>query len=177
MSFIETDRLAIRSWTPGDLPAVERIVADGETMRFIGMGYPNGWGADQAAGFLKRATERFEREGIGIWPVTLKDTGELVGHCGLQTLPPPYGDMVEIGWLVGKEHRRKGYAYEAAAAVLRWGETERKLPRIYAVIHPFNRASIGLANKLAMRFDRVRRVYKIDALTYVHEPEEASEAG
>ena len=164
MSFIETERLMLRLWMPSDLPSVVRILGDAQTMRYIGSGYSRGLTEEEAAHVLERMTERYEKEGIGIWPVALKDGGTLVGMCGLQHLPEN-GD-VEIAYIFDREQRGKGYATEAASAVLDFGFEQQKLSRIVAVVHPLNAPSIRLLHRVGMKFVSVKRVYRMDALEY-----------
>lgn len=162
MSFIETDRLLIRTWMPGDAAKVEAMFADPEVMRYIGVGGP--WTPQRTREILAIMSERYESSGIGIWPVVLKSSGAIVGECGLQPLPD--SDDVEIAWIVDKPHWGAGYAHEAASAVLDWGFRQHGLQRIVAVIHPENARSIALANRLGMRFEKVVRAYKHDLLKY-----------
>lgn len=167
MSFIETERLLIRTWMPSDVPALAAILGDAETMRYIGPGHQHGLTAEQTKEAVAAMTQAYERDGIGIWPAVLKETGELVGECGLQTLPG--SSDVELVYVIAKIQRGNGLAYEAASAVMAFGFAEQRLPRIVAVVHPFNVPAIRLVNRLGMRFDRVARVYKADLLKYVKE--------
>ncbi len=56
------------------------------------------------------------------------------------------------------EFGRRGYAYEAASAVLEYGQNELGLTRILAFISPENAPSIGLAEKIGLRFKRLTRL-------------------
>ena len=162
MSFIETDRLLIRTWMPGDATKVEKMFADPEVMRYIGAGGP--WLPERTRELIGVMIERYERSGIGVWPVVLKEGSVLVGECGLQ--PLPNSTDIEIAYLFDKPYWGAGYAYEAASAVLDWGFNQHGLQRIVAVIAPENARSIKLANRLGMRFEKVVRAYKHDLLKY-----------
>ena len=67
-----------------------------------------------------RKIERYQIFGFGLWAVCLKDTGEMIGDCGLtmQTI----GGVIkpEIGYHIRKDMQKKGYAKEAATAVRDW---------------------------------------------------------
>ncbi|MBV8491715.1 MAG: GNAT family N-acetyltransferase [Candidatus Eremiobacteraeota bacterium] len=167
MSLLETPRLLLRRWGDEDEPALTAIFADGETMRYIGKGYPNGLAPEQAREALNAMKMRYTRDGIGIWPVVLKETGKLIGVCGLQPLPAT--SDVELAYIFDAEHRGKGYATEAASAVVDFGFRDRGFTRIVAVVHPFNQRSIALVGRLGMRFERVVRAYQNDVLKYVKE--------
>ena len=162
MSFIETERLLIRAWKPSDANAAERIFADPEVMRFIGVGGP--WTSDQSRSAIAAMSDRYEREGLGIWPVVLKEDGTLIGECGLQPLPG--SSDIELAYLFDKPYWGRGLAYEAAEAVLDYGFGIHGLRGVVAVVRPENARSIALLNRLGMRFDRVVRAYKRDLLKY-----------
>jgi RimJ/RimL family protein N-acetyltransferase len=167
LSFIETERLLIRTWMPSDESALAEIFGDGETMRYIGKGYPAGLSREQTHDALATMTQRYERDGIGIWPVVLKETGGVIGVCGLQ--PLANSADVEIAYLLNGTHRGRGYAFEAASAVVEFGFRDQGFARIVAVVHPFNARSIALVRRLGMRFDRVVRAYQNDLLKYAKE--------
>jgi RimJ/RimL family protein N-acetyltransferase len=167
VSFIETERLLLRAWMPSDAEAMMPIFGDAETMRYIGKGYQRGFTADETTRVVREMTDEYERSGTGVWPMVLKETGSIVGECGL--MRTPRGDDVELSYIIAPEERRKGYAFEAASAVLDYGFGVQGLRRIVAFAHPLNTPSIRLINRLGMRFDRVERVYHVDALRYVKE--------
>jgi RimJ/RimL family protein N-acetyltransferase len=162
VSFIETERLLIRTWMPADAKRAEKMFADPEVMKYIGTGGP--WAPERTRELVAVMIERYERSGIGVWPVVLKDGGVLIGECGLQPLPG--STDVEIAYLFDKPYWGAGYAFEAASAVLDWGFTHHGLARIAAVVSPENKRSIALINRLGMRFEGVVRAYKRDLLKY-----------
>jgi RimJ/RimL family protein N-acetyltransferase len=57
----------------------------------------------------------------------------------------------EIGWVIHPDYQRRGYASEAAAALLRYGFEEMALHRIIATCQPENPASYGVMEKIGMR--------------------------
>jgi [ribosomal protein S5]-alanine N-acetyltransferase len=162
MSFIETERLLIRTWMPVDAPNVEKMFADPDVMRYIGSGGP--WPPDRTRELIGVMIERYERSGIGVWPVLLKSASSVIGECGLQPLPG--SDETEIAYLFDKPYWGQGYAFEAATAVLDWGFRQHGLQRIVAVVHPENTRSIALVNRLGMRFEKIVRAYQHDLLKY-----------
>ena len=163
MSFIETERLLIRKWDPvRDLDDALAIYGDAETMRFIPCGALD---REQTQRFIGRMMERDETNGFGIWPVVLKSERRMIGECGI-TYIPDHGTDVEIAWIYNKAYHGKGYATEAARAVMDYAFTEVRLPYIYALIERANAASIAVANKLGMQFDRIIRAYRRDLMRY-----------
>ena len=107
--------------------------------------------------------------GIGLCTVELKDSSCPVGICGL--IKRDYLDAADIGFAFLPAHWGKGYAYEAAAAILNFAKADLGLKRILATTRPDNIASQKLLEKLGLRFERLirhpdgdrdLRVYAID---------------
>jgi RimJ/RimL family protein N-acetyltransferase len=163
MSFIETDRLMIRKFDVSrDLDDMLQIYGDAETMRYIPSGVRDREATKQ---LILRLIELDEQNGFGIWPVVLKSERRVIGISGI-TYIPGYGKDVEIAWTFNKAYHRQGYATEASRAVLQHAFSEFGLSQIYALIDPRNTASVGVAHRLGMDFDRMIRAYKRDLMRY-----------
>lgn len=113
---IETDRLILREMNEKDYDALYAVLADSDIMQH----YPYTFDETRVRGWINKNIERYEIFGFGLWAVCLKEAGEMIGDCGLtmqmigKTIKP------EIGYHIRKDHQRKGYAREAAAAVRDW---------------------------------------------------------
>lgn len=162
MSFIETERLLLRTWMPRDLTAAQALFGDPTVMRYVGTGAA--WSSDETKVVIERTIDDYERDGIGLWPVVLKADGTVVGACGLQALPRR--EEIELSVTFAQRLWGGGYGYEAARAVLAWGFGERGLARIVAVCDRENARSIRLINRLGMRYERIVRVYRADLMLY-----------
>jgi ribosomal-protein-alanine N-acetyltransferase len=163
VSFIETQRLLIRKWElPRDLDDAVEIYGDPETMRFIPCGPLD---REQTQALVTRMMERDERQGYGIWPVVHKEDHRVIGECGVTQIPGHEPD-IEIAWIFNKAYHGKGYATEAALAVMQYAFSELRIGRLYALINRFNGPSIAVANRLGMRYDRIIRAYKRDLMRY-----------
>lgn len=114
--------------------------------------------------WIDRVSEEQEREGFSSWPVVLKETGKLIGRCGLERMED---GQVAVAWIFAKDAWGHGYASEAGRATLDFGLNVIKLKRIIALVHPLNAASVAVTHRLGMRFDRVVRAYKRDLLRYL----------
>lgn len=113
---IETERLFLRELTERDYDALYKVLADSDIMQH----YPYTFDEARVRGWISRNIERYEIFGFGLWAVCLKETGELIGDCGL-TMQLINGQIrPEIGYHIRKNRQRKGYAREAAAAVRDW---------------------------------------------------------
>jgi RimJ/RimL family protein N-acetyltransferase len=91
--------------------------------------------------------------GYGYWVVEERETGAFVGEVGLcnlqRDLTPPLGDLPEIGWVLAPARQGKGYATEAAQAVLSWASAPPvAAPKIACLVHAGNTPSLRVAEKL-----------------------------
>ncbi|OIJ63997.1 GNAT family N-acetyltransferase [Streptomyces mangrovisoli] len=148
---IVTERLRLRPLTEADADWWVRLHSDGEVNRFVG-----GYTLDQAATRLRDIQRQWTGRGHGLCAVELRGTGEPIGRCGLNWWEQ-FGET-EIGWTFARAHWKRGYATEAAQAVLAWGFGPLGLRRITAMIHPDNTASAAVAKRLgftALREDTV----------------------
>jgi RimJ/RimL family protein N-acetyltransferase len=164
-AIVETERLIVRPWESGDAETLIAIFGDAETVRYLGKGYQHGFSAEQTRAMIAAMRERFAQTGLGVWPVVLKETGAVIGECGLA--PVGGSDDVEIAYVFSPAARGKGYASEAAAAVLAYAFETLKLARVVAFVHRGNAASIAVINRLGMRYDRVVRQYQADLMRYL----------
>lgn len=113
---IQTPRLFLREMTEGDYDALYRVLADSDIMRH----YPHTFDEARVRGWIARNIERYRIFGFGLWAVCLKDSGEMIGDCGL-TMQIIHGQIKpEIGYHIRADQQRRGYAREAAAAVRDW---------------------------------------------------------
>jgi ribosomal-protein-alanine N-acetyltransferase len=162
---IETPRLLIRSLQLADAEALVAMWADPQVTQF--MGGPR----DRAE--VRRLVEEdaqspTPRE-IDLWPVVEKSSGRVVGDCGLINKEVDGEDEVELIYVLERESWGKGYATEAASAIMRYAFREIGLPRLICLIDPRNVASRRVAIKLGMTLEKetvrpggkVMRVYAI----------------
>jgi RimJ/RimL family protein N-acetyltransferase len=159
VSALETERLLIRPWVAQDVARIGPIYQNPEAVAFTGGARTD----EEVEAFVPRQLQRQQQGERVLQPVVDKTTQDVVGVCGLQRLAD--GPIIEIGWKLAPDHWGKGYATEAARAVLRRGHDEG-LARIVAVINPRNQRSIAVANRLYLRFVNVVRVYQQDLLCY-----------
>lgn len=110
VNIIETERLYLREMTQEDFPALYTVLADSDIMRH----YPYSFDENRVCGWIETNIERYRVYGFGLWAVVLKETGEMIGDCGL-TMQNINGRISpEIGYHIAKSHQRQGYAKEAA---------------------------------------------------------------
>jgi len=158
---LETDRLKLRGWRNEDFDEFAELCADAEVMRFIG-GKP----VDRLEAWRQFAFHvgHWELRGYGHWVVEEKSTGRLVGRVGF--LNPVGWPAFEIGWTLKREFWGKGYASEAARRALQYGFNELDKPHIISLIHPDNKASIHVAERLGETLEGKTELFGHDVLIY-----------
>ncbi len=157
----ETDRLLHRAMTPDDAPLFYALNSHPDVMRYTGE--PPLGSLEEARDALANYPD-FEREGFGRWGCVLKETGELIGFCGLKRLHD-YG-VVDVGFRFLPEHWGKGLATEACVASLDFGFNTLGLTSIAAFVLPENAASIRVLEKTGMRHVGSVNYDGVDALKY-----------
>ena len=144
----ETRRLILREMTEEDFSALYAIFSDPETMQY----YPEAFDADRVRSWIARNQRRYQDDGFGLWAVVLKQTGEVIGDCGI-TMQPIHGQMLpEIGYHIHKNHQRRGYASEAAERCMEYLFDQTDFPEAYSYMKYTNVPSYGVAMKNGMRF-------------------------
>jgi len=153
---LHTDRLLLRRWSPDDAPFAFALYSRWEVQRFLGRA-PRVMTDPAEAETLVRRLRRREDAHRAYRVVALADGGEAVGTVMLQPLPAsgpaeplrPSGDT-EIGWHFHPAHWGRGYATEAAGALLQ-AALDGGLPRVLAVTYPDNVASQRVCERIGMR--------------------------
>ncbi|TLM79630.1 GNAT family N-acetyltransferase [Microbulbifer harenosus] len=156
MYLLSTERLQLRELTESDEDArfTLALMSDPDFHRYIGdRGVRT---VEDARNYnLRGPIAMYRDHGFGMLRVELKD-GTAIGQCGL--LKRDGLDDVDIGFAFLPEYRGRGYALEAAQAMLKWGETCLGFRRIVAIATPENRASLHLLETLGMKRERMIRL-------------------
>jgi ribosomal-protein-alanine N-acetyltransferase len=115
---------------------------------------------------IARFRERKDREDLRDLAVRRTDDGALLGRVCYFDLNPR-NRAVEIGYLIGPEYLRKGYACEAMKLLLNYLFNKLGLNKATAQTGEFNKASIALLNKLGFKCDgRLRQHHELDGKMY-----------
>ena len=147
---IETERLYLREMDESDFDALYKVLADREIMKH----YPYAFDEDRVREWIVRNMKRYEDFGFGLWAVCLKETGEMIGDCGL-TLQNIEGEMLpEIGYHIRADQQKKGYAREAAAAVRDWAFANTDYPALYSYCKYSNVPSYKTAESIGMHMEK-----------------------
>ena len=158
---LETARLLIRAFEPEDAEAWLEMVSDLDFRRFLPPGPMPTMETFHSAIERRHAMER--EHGYAMWAVDVKETGAFVGQCGLQPAGRT-GPEVELAYHFNKASWNKGYATEAAIAVLTQGLGPIGLDRIIAVVVPENIGSWRVMEKAGMRYEGLATYYEMPGL-------------
>ena len=100
---IETERLYLREMTENDFDALYKVLADSDIMQH----YPYTFDEARVRNWIQRNIERYRILGFGLWAVCLKETGEMIGDCGL-TMQLINGQIrPEIGYHIRRDRQRR----------------------------------------------------------------------
>lgn len=147
---LETERLVLREMSMDDFDALYKVLADQEIMCH----YPYTFDDERVKSWIERNMKRYADNGFGLWAVCLKETGEMIGDCGL-TLQNIEGEMLpEIGYHIRADQQHKGYAKEAAAAVRDWAFSNTQYPALYSYCKYTNVGSFKTAEAIGMHFEK-----------------------
>jgi RimJ/RimL family protein N-acetyltransferase len=143
---LETSRLILREFVPGDADALARVISDPETMRY----YPAPFDRPGVEEWIIRNRRRYAADGHGLWAMNLKSTGEMIGDCGI-TLQDVDGEALpEIGYHLRRDLWGQGLATEAAKACRDYGFAQLKADFLISLIRPENVPSCRVAERNGM---------------------------
>lgn len=143
---LETERLYLRRMDQGDFAALCDIMMDDATM----YAYEGAYTAEEVQGWLERQLARYEKLGFGLWAVVLKETGEMIGQCGLTIQPWKDEEVLEIGYLFNRRFWHNGYAAEAAIGCRKYAFDVLGAEQVCSIIRDTNTASQNVAIRNGM---------------------------
>ena len=155
MTDLKTQRLILRRLNADDAPFILTLLNEPSFIRYIG---------DKSVRDLEAARQyiltgpvaSYDRNGFGLNLVELKEAHTPVGVCGLlkrDELPDP-----DIGFALVPDFWSKGFAFEAATAVLQDARERLSLERILAITSLDNEASINLLQRLGFKFEKLTQL-------------------
>ena len=155
MMILETERLFLRYFEPGDLEALYALYRDPEMRRY----FPDGTLT------LEETQEELEwhqnghpqHPELGLWATLLKETGQFIGRCGLLPWTIDGQFEIEIAYMIDKAYWGQGLGTEAAAGVRDYAFEQLGLQRLVCLIDEHNRASMRVAQKIGMAFEKEGR--------------------
>jgi len=162
----KTERLRLRDFTIEDSPFILRLLNEPSFIQFIAdKGVRT---LDQARDYLLNGPiKSYETHGHGLYAVELQGSSELIGMCGL-IKREQFAD-IDLGYAFLPEFWSQGFALEAAAAVLAFGERSLGQTGTIALVSPDNVPSIKLLQKLGFAYSREIKMDESDPGTALYE--------
>lgn len=166
---LTTRRLLLRELRRSDFDAYAEHMTDP-----VAMAHPFGV-VDRRTAWRQFAasTGAWLLNGAGWWAIELRATGEFAGCVGAFFRETSFDGNapadLELGWSVFPRFWRQGFASEAASAALAHGMAAHKVKRVIAYIDPTNLASIGVSQRLGMRYETDIEFYGIRTGRYAIE--------
>ena len=151
MNILETERLVLREVVSTDAPFILELLNQASFKKYIGdRGVRT---LEQAREYIDaRFTKSYRENGFGLYLMDLKADATAIGLCGFvkrDELPDP-----DIGFALLPRFERKGYAYEAAAAVMQYGRETLDITCVLAITTLDNESSGRLLRKIGLEFER-----------------------
>jgi ribosomal-protein-alanine N-acetyltransferase len=145
-TWLRTERLALRPFTRDDLDWAEQLYADPDVTQYLG-------GLKSRAQTEEHLNTRILRyyddhPGLGIWMTLERTTDTPIGFHLLNHIQGE--SIIQIGFGLLKSAWGKGYGTEMAHALLRYGFTDRGLPRIVGMANLQNLASQRVLTKIGL---------------------------
>jgi RimJ/RimL family protein N-acetyltransferase len=149
---LQTTRLILRPWEHSDRESAYAIDGDPEVRHYF---YPQTMTRADSKKMLDWIVGHWAEHGFGFFAVIRKDTGEIIGGCGLSVLDQalPGNPKIEIGWIFARSAWGNGFAREAAVAVLAYAWTLPGIDEVVAFTTESNLASRKLSERIGMTRD------------------------
>ena len=145
------------------LLSATRLRRRGSSTPRIPADWPDAELAELLPVYANRLREDPDALGYGTWVLVERASRTVVGSAGFLGSPTSEG-AVELGYGVHDEHRNRGYATEAARALVAWALVQDGVVQVTARCRPANAASIRVLGEGRSRADR--RAGRPDPLGY-----------
>jgi RimJ/RimL family protein N-acetyltransferase len=146
---LTTTRLQLRRWRESDLTMFADLNADPRVMQH----FPGLLTRAESDTRARQIGEHFEQRGFGLWALEVVGSAPFIGFTGLSvpSFETQFTPCVEIGWRLAFPFWGKGYATEAASAVLQFAFRELGLTEVVSFTVPANARSRAVMERIGMR--------------------------
>lgn len=162
-SQLETERLILRPMSQTDFDALLLIFTDPKVMAAF---QHDPFTPEQMQRWLSRNLEHQGQYGYGLFSVILKESGELIGDCGLEQMEVGGQALAELGYDFRSDYWNQGFASEAARAVRDYAFQVLQLPQLISLIRVGNLSSKRVAEKVGMTLSEEFTRYGIQYWKY-----------
>jgi [ribosomal protein S5]-alanine N-acetyltransferase len=163
MTILETPRLYLRQFTPGDAPLLLQLNSDPEVLKYLHE--PLLQTAAEAEKVLTDIILPQYALNLGRWAVHLKADDQFIGWCGLKSRPEL--NEIDLGYRFKKDSWGKGYASEAALHALQYGLETLHIETITGRAHIDNIASLKILEKIGMSYLKDEMIENCPVKTFV----------
>jgi len=147
MENIETKRLLLRPLILEDMDKLFELYGDFQLMQYI-TGQPRDY--EETYARLSAHIADHEAYGFGLCAAILKNSGEMIGRCGLEPVKKSNSIHGDIAWMFKKDYWNQGLATEFGEAMIAYGFSYLPIDRIFATADHANTASVKVMKKLGM---------------------------
>jgi ribosomal-protein-alanine N-acetyltransferase len=143
-----SERLKYEPLTLATLDDFHALVQDGRVRRYLmdGQLLPREWSEQR----VSDSVGLFGRRGVGLWLAHNRNTGELVGFCGLLDIPSMHPEP-QLVYAMFERFTGVGYAKEMARAAIAEARRHPGFSTIVAGVDEVNVASVRVLEKLGFR--------------------------
>lgn len=159
MTILTSARLRYEPFDDAHFAGLHAMNRDPEVMRYL-LGRPET--PDETRAMIARVRVRWAEWGYGWWTLIERATGDIVGAGGIQHLGKTPAGAHEIGWRLRRDAWGRGLASEAARTMTDYAFEVLGAPRLCAIRHPENDASLRVMERLGMRYMGLERADGID---------------
>ena len=152
LKILETQRLLLRRLTLDDLDALFALYRDPEIRKYFPEGTLNYEETREELEWFLNGHPHHPQ--LGLWATILKETGQFIGRCGLLPWTIDGCQEVEVAYLLDKQVWGQGLATEAARAIVQHAFEQLGYSRIIVLVDRENAASIRVATKIGMTFEK-----------------------
>jgi ribosomal-protein-alanine N-acetyltransferase len=145
---LESERLFLREFEPDDAQLLSELNGSPDVVKHVLVRKEPD--LDASVQSVLRCSNYYHlHPGLGVWPTILKDGNRFIGWTCLKHLEST--TEIEIGYRYLREFWNRGFCTEISKNLLTYGFEKLNLPKIVAVVHPENLASLRVLEKLGMQ--------------------------
>jgi RimJ/RimL family protein N-acetyltransferase len=152
MKILESKLLLLRHLVLDDLDSLFALYSDPDVSQYIPDAPRTYAEAREELQWFLNGHPRYPE--LGLWATIYKETGQFIGRCGLLPWTIDGQQEVEVAYLLDKAYWGKGLGTEAAQAISQYGFAQLGLSRLICLIDPVNQASLQVARKIGMTFEK-----------------------
>lgn len=151
---LQTEHLLLREFDTTDAKFIIEMVNDPDWIKYIVD--KNIHTEEAAIEYIEVLRGNYSEFGFGFYCMVDKASGKAIGLCGL--IKRPYLELVDLGFSILKEYRKKGFTFEVSRAMMDYAHEELEIEQLAAITNVNNFASRKLLLKLGFKFDSVRNI-------------------